>query len=183
MVEKLTLLCGEMNQSSSVSLENSCYNLFFPLHLQYYFSDLTHAFLVAAAVLSFVACPLTCLLNVMVILAVKTKRRLQTNSTMFLASLALTDLMVGVVVQPLHGAMTVFMLQRKRFYEFCEVNLAFNMSSVVIWHAVICNLVLISGERYLTITRRAIFDLIWATDLSIVFRPPGGTFHSAFNNL
>ena len=140
-----------MNRSSSVGLENSCDHLFFPVRLRYNFSDLTHSILIVAALLSIVASPFTWFLNAMVILAVKTKRRLQTHSNMFLASLALTDLVTGLVVQPLHGVMTIFMLQRKGFHEFCQVNLAFSFSFSLICHSVVCHLVLICGERYLTI--------------------------------
>lgn len=67
-----------------------------------------------------------------------------------LASLALTDLLTGLVVQPLHGAMTIFLLQRISFLEFCGINLGFSISFVVIWHAVLGHEV-ISGERYLSI--------------------------------
>ena len=140
-----------MNRSSSVGLENSCDHLLFPVRLRYNFSDLTHCILIVAALLSIVACPFTWFLNAMIILAVKTKRRLQTHSNMFLASLALTDLVTGMVVQPLHGVMTIFMLQRKGFHEFCQVNLAFSFSFSLICHSVVCHLVLICGERYLTI--------------------------------
>ena len=84
-------------------------------------------------------------------LAVKTKRRLQTHSNILLACLALTDLIVGVVVQPLHGTMTIFLLQGKGFNEFCGINLAFTVSFVVVCFASLSHLVLISGERYLTI--------------------------------
>ena len=140
-----------MNRSSSVGLENSCDHLLFPVRLRYNFSDLTHSILIVAALLSIVACPFTWFLNAMIILAVKTKRRLQTHSNMFLASLALTDLVTGMVVQPLHGVMTIFMLQRKGFHEFCQVNLAFSFSFSLICHSVLCHLVLICGERYLTI--------------------------------
>ena len=151
-LSKNALCCvAKMNQSSSVGLENSCDNLFFPVRLRYNFSDLTHSILIAAAILSFFACPFTWFLNAMIILAVKTKRRLQTHSNMFLASLALTDLVTGLVVQPLHEVMTIFMLQRKGFHEFCQVNLAFSFSFSLIYHSVVCHLVLICGERYLTI--------------------------------
>ena len=151
-LSKNALCCvTKMNQSSSVGLENSCDHLFFPVRLRYNFSDLTHSILIVAAILSIVACPFTWFLNAMIILAVKTKRRLQTHSNMFLASLALTDLVTGLVVQPLHGVMTIFMLQRKGFHEFCQVNLAFSFSFSLICHSVLCHLVLICGERYLTI--------------------------------
>ncbi|KAL9958683.1 hypothetical protein ACROYT_G035732 [Oculina patagonica] len=45
--------------------------------------------------------------------AVKTKRRLQTHPNILLACLALTDLMIGLVVQPLHIAKTMLLLQEK----------------------------------------------------------------------
>ena len=141
-----------MNQSSSISSESNCNSLFIKtVRLRYVSSDLADGFLIAAAVLTFVACPFACFLNAMVMLAVKTKRRLQTHSNIVLACLALTDLIVGVVVQPLHGAMTIFLLQGKGFNEFCGINLAYSVSFVVVSSASLSHLVLISGERYLTI--------------------------------
>ena len=59
--------------------------------------------------------------------------------------------MTGLVVQPLHGAMTIFLLQRKSFHEFCGINLVFSISFVVIWHAVLGHSDLMSWGRYLTI--------------------------------
>ena len=80
VVEKHSTVVAKMNQSSSVDLENSCDHLFFHDHLQCHFADSTHGVLIAAAVFSFIACPFTCFLNVIFILAVKTKRSLQTHS-------------------------------------------------------------------------------------------------------
>ena len=47
-----------------------------------------------------ITCPFTVLFNVLVILAVKRRPRLQTNSNILLACLALTDMVIGLVVQP-----------------------------------------------------------------------------------
>ena len=141
-----------MNQSSSISSESNCNSVFVrTVRLRYVPSDLTQGLLIAAAVLNFVACPFFCFLNALVIVAVKAKRRLQTSSNILLACLALTDLIVGVVVQPLHGTITIFLLQGKGFNEFCEVNLAFSVSFIIVFCASLSQLVLISGERYLTI--------------------------------
>ena len=143
---------AKMNQSSSISSESNCNNLFFKtVSLRYVPSDLTQGLLIAAGVLNFIACPFVCFLNALVMLAVKTKRRLQTHSNILLACLALTDLIVGVVVQPLHGTKTIFLLQGKGFNEFCGINFAFTVSFVVVSFASLSHLVLISGERYLTI--------------------------------
>ena len=43
-----------------------------------------------------IACPLTLLLNVLVIKAVKTRPRLRTNSNILLACLAVTDVLTGL---------------------------------------------------------------------------------------
>ena len=47
-----------------------------------------------------ITCPLTVLLNVLVIMAVKRRRRLQINSNILLACLAATDAFTGLLVQP-----------------------------------------------------------------------------------
>jgi len=49
-------------------------------------------------------CPLIILLNILVMVAVKTKRQLRNKSNIALACLATTDLVVGLIVQPLHVA-------------------------------------------------------------------------------
>ena len=143
---------SKMNQSSSITSESTCNSLFVKtVRLRFFYSDLAIGFLVAAAVLNVVACPFTCFLNALVMLAVKTKRRLQTPSNILLACLALVDLIVGVVIQPLHGTITFSLLQGKGFEEFCEVDMTFTVSFVVVSLASMSHLVLISGERYLTI--------------------------------
>jgi len=90
-------------------------------------------------------------LNALVMVAVKTRRRLQTHPNILLACLALTDLMVGLVVQPLHIAITIFLLQGKDFHEFCDIDLAFTVHLVISCWASLFHLVLINGERYLAI--------------------------------
>ena len=107
--------------------------------------------LITTAVFSLVTCPLTILLNALVIIAVKTKRRLQTHPNILLACLALTDLMVGLVVQPLHTAMTIFFLQGKDAHEICDIHVAFTVFFSIFIFATTSHLILISGERYLAI--------------------------------
>ena len=87
-----------------------------------------YGLLVAVATLNLAACPFAIFLNALVMVAVKTKRRLQTHPNIPLAYLALTDLMVGLVVQPLHITKTIFLLQVK---DFCDIDLAFTFSLVI----------------------------------------------------
>ena len=119
--------------------------------MRYPSGDSFYGLLVATAVLNLAACPFTILLNALVMFAVKTKRRLQTHPNILLACLALTDLMVGFVVQPLHITMTIFLLQGKHFHEFCDIDFVFTFSFVISCWASVSHLVLISGERYLAI--------------------------------
>ena len=86
--------------------------------MRYSTADSFYGFLIAAAVFNMATCPFTVLLNALIMVAVKTKRRLQTHPNILLACLALTDLMIGPVVQPLHTAITIFLLQGKDANEF-----------------------------------------------------------------
>ena len=63
-----------------------------------------------------ITCPLTVLLNLLVIAVVKTRRELKTNSNILLSSVALIDVLVGAASMPLsisldslaiHGALDV----------------------------------------------------------------------------
>ena len=58
--------------------------------------------LVSSLVLNCVTFPFTVVLNLVVIVAVKTRQRLRTNSNVVIACLETTDLLVGVFVQPFY---------------------------------------------------------------------------------
>ena len=107
--------------------------------------------LLTAAIINSIAWPFTVFLNVLVVLVVKTKRRLQTYSNVLLACLAVTDLMVGLVVQPLHLNITVLLLQGKGFHEFCATSYVFATCFVTSASVSLYHLALIGGERYFTI--------------------------------
>ena len=117
--------------------------------MRYSSADSYYGFLIVAAVFNLVTCPLTILLNALVMIAVKTKRRLQTHPNILLACLALTDLMVGLVLQPLHTAIGTF--QGKDARRFCDIHFAFSISFVIFTFATTSHLILVSGERYLAI--------------------------------
>lgn len=52
-------------------------------------------------IINCIACPFTVVLNLQVIMAVKTRPRLRTNSNILLTCLAVTDALTGLTVQPL----------------------------------------------------------------------------------
>ncbi|XP_078375900.1 trace amine-associated receptor 2-like [Oculina patagonica] len=59
-------------------------------------------------IINSIACPLTVLLNVLVIMAVKRRPRLQSNANILLACLAATDVLTGLTVQPSFILWTVY---------------------------------------------------------------------------
>ena len=108
------------------------------------------AVLIFLAVINIVTFPFTAALNALVIISVKMKSRLRANkSNILLACLATTDLMVGVIVQPMFAALTITIALRKTTTGSCTLqNLTLIVTNVLCVTSLI-HLVLISGERYL----------------------------------
>ena len=113
-------------------------------------SPYLRAVFIVRIVVNALTCPLIILLNILVIVAVKTKRQLRTKSNIALACLATTDLVVGLVVQPLHIASSVLLFEGKTD-AFCSL---FNKSNVLTRKCIpasLYHLFLISLERYIAI--------------------------------
>lgn len=99
--------------------------------------------------LNLVTSPLIILMNVLVITSIKTRRRLQTMYNILLANLAGTDLLVGLVSQPIFISQEIFLLSGSSLNEYCT------LYSNTIWIinvpciASLLKLALLSAERYL----------------------------------
>ena len=76
------------NATKMTSTEKDTANI--PLEVSY----------IITIIINSITCPFTVLLNVLVIMAVKRRPRLQTNSNILLACLAATDALTGLIVQP-----------------------------------------------------------------------------------
>ena len=90
-------------------------------------------------------------------IAVKTKARLQSMSNMALACLALTDVMVGLVVQPLFIAQIWNIIQGETTASACSIQIASKLSSFLFCLSSIVHLSLISVDRYIAIMRPYIY--------------------------
>ena len=106
------------------------------------------------SVINLLVSPCSILLNVLVIVAVKTSPRLKTNHHILLASLAGTDLLTGAISQPLLIAEEIYLLKGSSLnsYSFCflrNVSAITGMTTVI---ASLQHLALLSIERYLAIT-------------------------------
>ena len=120
-------------------------------------SDLSYAILVALIVIHAMTCPFTIALNLLVMIAVKTKARLQSVSNMALACLALTDVMVGLVVQPLFIAQIWNIIQGETTASACSIQIASKLFNSLFCLSSIVHLSLISVDRYIAIMRPYIY--------------------------
>ena len=110
------------------------------------------ALLIFLAVISLIIFPFTAALNALVIMAVKTKSRMRAiKSNILLASLATTDLMVGVIVQPMFTALMITIVRGETTRKTCTLQNVFQFFTSVLCDTSFIHLALISGERYIAI--------------------------------
>lgn len=103
----------------------------------------------AAIILNMITCPVTVVMNLLVIVAVKTKRRLQSTYNLLLASLAATDLLVGAVVQPSFIVGEMFLITGSSLTDYCSL---YNQTVFLLLAPCLASLLLLallSVERYL----------------------------------
>ena len=100
-------------------------------------------------VINSMTCPFTVLLNVLVIMAVKRRPRLQSNANILLACLAATDVFTGLVLQPLFILWKMFRLLDVPTHEMFR---HIQTSSLRLGSLCSCfHLILVNGERLLAI--------------------------------
>lgn len=95
--------------------------------------------------------PFTIVLNLLVMIAVKTKARIQSASNLALACLASTGLMVRVIVQPLYIALLVALLNDQTTAWACSIHISSRIFTNLFCFASILHLLLMSGDRYIAI--------------------------------
>ena len=109
------------------------------------------AVLIFRIVVNALSCPFVILLNILVMVAVKTNCRLRAKSNVSLACLATTDLVVGLVVLPLQIVRHSFMLKGETGI-ICgwvdKITVAITFRCII---ASINHFVLLSAERYIAI--------------------------------
>ena len=138
-----------MNNTTDNSALLSCGFAFFPITPAKISTDL-HGVFATRLVVNALTCPLVIFLNILVMVAVKTKRQLRTKSNVALACLATTDLGVGLVVQPLQIAFCIFLFQGETDL-FCRLKKISMVITVKCILASLYHLLLMSAERYFAI--------------------------------
>lgn len=133
------------NQSSS-SPKVLCFHWHSIIHDDYVVSD--YFFTVLATIVNLLTCPFIILLNAIVITAIVTKQRLRTMYNILLACLAVTDLLVGIVAQPLLVTLEIMLLASGTSSVPCR---AFNLNRQIVLALCLASylyLAVISVERY-----------------------------------
>jgi len=141
-----------MNYTTINTTSANCGSVpYFPLPIARRLSPELRAVLIFRIAVNVVSCPFIIVLNILVMVAVKTNRRLRTKSNVSLACLATTDLVVGLVVQPLQIIRHSFMLNGESSI-FCSTLSTIGVA--ITTRCIITSLnifVLLSAERYLAI--------------------------------
>ena len=102
----------------------------------------------------------TVLLNAFIILAVKQRRELQKPSNIMLSSLAVTDLLVGVILMPTY-AITDFVSLRQVSFEYTCMLYAINhFFRPLLFTATMHHLTIIAWERYVAVKKWKEYKLI-----------------------
>ena len=110
--------------------------------------DVRAAF-IARIVVNALTCPFIIVLNILVMVAVKTKPQLRTKSNIALACLSTTDLVVGLVLQPLSIANESLLLRGD--ITFCSLNELSKTVTLICLRASFYQLIVMSAERYIAI--------------------------------
>lgn len=105
------------------------------------------------AVLTFIPSLPTVLMNAMVILAIKQKRELRRPSNILLSSLAVTDLVIGIIVMPLFVTVN-FLIFQQVWSEFtCTLFLVNPCIIQLLFKTTLYHLTIIAWERYVAIQK------------------------------
>jgi len=103
--------------------------------------------------ITIIASPPTILLNASIILAIIKRKELQKPSNIFLSSLAVTDLLIGIIVMPTSATTDFFILRQVELEYICMlrgVNLFF---LPLLFGATLLHLTIIAWERYVAVHR------------------------------
>ena len=131
-----------------------------PIHI-WVLSDRT-VFKVNAAI-AIILCPVVVLLNILVILAVKTKRGLKEhNSNILLASLAIADALTGIISIPSTITLDVLLLLRRFLTPegFCRIALINEITLFIGGCSSTYHLAVIAWERYVAVRKLTEYKVI-----------------------
>ena len=123
-------------------------------------SSEVYCWLVFITVISIITCPVTTVLNALIMVAVKTKNQVRTKSNIALACLSSTDAVMGVIGLPLFSSWLIVELQGDTFGMHCEL-IGFTRTSLrLLTIASLLHLAIVNVERYIAIKHSLRYEII-----------------------
>ena len=123
-------------------------------------SSEVYCWLVFITVISIITCPVTTVLNALIMVAVKTKNQVRTKSNIALACLSSTDAVMGVIGLPLFSSWLIVELQGNTFGMHCEL-IGFTRTSLrLLSIASLLHLAIVNVERYIAIKHSLRYEII-----------------------
>ena len=123
-------------------------------------SSEVYCWLVFITVISIITCPVTTVLNALIMVAVKTKNQVRTKSNIALACLSSTDAVMGVIGLPLFSSWLIVELQGNTFGMHCEL-IGFTRTSLrLLTIASLLHLAIVNVERYIAIKHSLRYEII-----------------------
>ena len=153
------------NTESLTNSSSETRSVFFCREWPQFIWDINHktSFKITVAITT-IACPVTILLNLLVIIAVKTRRELKKNSNILLSSVALADLLVGAVSMPLSITLDALVIQRVLDADVICTMFPISVSVLyTVCGASIFHLLLIAWERYVALAKKTEYKVIVTT--------------------
>ena len=113
-----------------------------------------------SAIINIVAAPLAVVTNVLVITAILSSFRLRTPSNLFIACLALSDVLVGLTTQP--GYITYRLMENQRRSVPCFVMIVYGASFYVCFGVSFMTLTAVSYERFVAVRLRVRYNTLFS---------------------
>ena len=141
--------------NSGDSLVNSTKAVFFCPQFPLFVWDLENEVSLQLVIaITAIAAPFTTFLNTLVIVTIQKTRELQTNSSILISSLAITDLFVGAVSTPLIITVDALILQGTVSEStVCNINESAAFVLYIAYSASYMHLILMGWERYVAIAK------------------------------
>ena len=123
-------------------------------------SSEVYCWLVFITVISIITCPVTTVLNALIMVAVKTKNQARTKSNIALACLSSTDAVMGVIGLPLFSSWLIVELQGDTSGMYC-ILIGFSRTSLrLLGIASLLHLAIVNAERYIAIKHSLRYEII-----------------------
>ena len=141
--------------NSGDSLVNSTKAVFFCPQFPLFVWDLENEVSLQLVIaITAIAAPFTTFLNTLVIVTIQKTRELQTNSSILISSLAITDLLVGAVSTPLIITVDALILRGTVPESIvCKINHSAAFVQYIAYSASYMHLILMGWERYVAIAK------------------------------